>query len=60
MFNDILNQEIKSICKNNPKTYPQIISSKKYHYLFDYIMENTETLTLKETELNIKFELRNH
>ena len=35
MFNDNLNQEIKKLCENNPKTYPQIILSKKYHYLFD-------------------------
>ena len=57
MFNDISNQEIKYICENNPKTYPQIISSKKYHYLFDYIMENTKLLSLKETEFNIKYKL---
>ena len=57
MFNDKLNQEIKRLCENNPKTYPQIILSKKYHYLFDYIMENTKLLSLKEIELNIKYKL---
>ncbi len=57
MFDDKLNQEIKDLCEENPKIYPQMIYSKKYHYLYDYIIENTNLLTLKEIELNIKYKL---
>ena len=57
MMNEEYDKEILQICQTSPKTYPQILKSKKYKHLWSYILSCTQMLQDKEIETGHKYRI---